>query len=46
VYVGDGLNTDVIPAKNCGMMTVAVGSLISEADFSIDSIHEIEKLLL
>ena len=25
---------------------VAVGSLISEADFSIDSIHEIEKLLL
>jgi FMN phosphatase YigB (HAD superfamily) len=46
VYIGDGLKSDVIPARNCGMKTVAVGSQIAEADRSVYKIHEIEELLL
>jgi FMN phosphatase YigB (HAD superfamily) len=46
VYVGDGLSSDVTPARSCGMKTIAVGSRIPEADCSVDRVHEIEKLLL
>ncbi len=46
VYVGDSLKADIIPAKLVGMKTIAVGRIIDEADFSIDKIYEIEKLLL
>ncbi|MEK6952920.1 MAG: HAD family hydrolase [Nanoarchaeota archaeon] len=46
VYVGDRKNSDILPAKALGIKTIAVGSVIKEADFSIQSIHEIRRLLL
>lgn len=46
VYIGDGRRSDVIPARSCGMRTIAVGARIAEADYSVDRIHEIEELLL
>jgi len=46
VYIGDSLKADIIPAKNSGMKTILVGSKDENADISINSIHEIENLLL
>jgi|SRR3989344_1407983 len=46
VYVGDREKSDILPAKRLGMKTVAVWSSIEEADFSIDHIHDIKRLLL
>ncbi len=46
VFVGDGLISDVIPASACGMKTIAVGSPIAQADYSIARIRDIEGLLL
>lgn len=46
VYVGDSLKADILPAKYCGMKTIAVGENINEADFSIRNIHDITSLLI
>lgn len=46
VYIGDRLNSDILPAKKIGMKTIAVGSEIPEADYSITAIHDIRNLLL
>ncbi len=46
VYIGDRLNSDILPAKKLEMRTVAVWSDIPEADYSIKSIHDIRRLLL
>jgi FMN phosphatase YigB (HAD superfamily) len=46
VYIGDRLRPDISPANKWGMKTVAVWSEIQEADYSIDHIHDIERLLL
>ena len=45
VYIGDRLNSDILPAKKIGMKTIAVGSEIPEADYSIKDIKEIRNLL-
>ena len=44
VYIGDKLNSDILPAKKLGMRTVAVWSEIPEADYSIKNIHDISRL--
>ena len=44
VYIGDKLNSDILPAKKLGMRTVAVWSEIPEADYSIKNIHDIRRL--
>lgn len=44
-YVGDRLKSDILPAKNLGMQTIAVGSEIPEADTSIPKIYDLERLL-
>jgi putative hydrolase of the HAD superfamily len=46
VYVGDSLKADIIPAKSLRMNTIAVGSYISEADYSIKRIYDLESILL
>lgn len=46
VYVGDRLNSDILPAKKSGMKTIAVWSSISDADVSIEHIHDIRGVLL
>lgn len=46
LYIGDSRKGDIIPAKVLGIKTLAVGSEIPEADFSIKNIHDIEKILL
>ena len=46
VYIGDNLRGDIIPPKFLGMKTIAVGREIKEADFSVNKIHDIERLLL
>ncbi len=43
VYIGDRLNSDILPAKELGMKTIAVWSEIPEADYSITDIHDIKK---
>jgi len=46
LYVGDSRKGDIIPARDLGMKTLAVGSEIPEADFSIKKIYDIEEILL
>ena len=46
VYVGDNLKGDILPPKSLGMRTIAVGKEIKEADFSVEKIYDIRKLLL
>lgn len=46
VYIGDRKSSDIIPAKNLGMKTIAVWSDIPEADLSIDHIYKLEEILL
>jgi len=46
VYVGDSLKSDILPAKNLGMKTIAVGSDILEADVSIKNINNLKDILL
>lgn len=46
VYIGDRLNSDILPAKRLGMKTIAVWSEIPEADYSIKDIHDIRRTLL
>lgn len=46
VYIGDNVQTDIILPKSLGMKTVVVGKYSNEADVSVASIHEIERLLL
>lgn len=46
VYIGDNVKGDIIPAKALGIKTIAIGKEIKEADFSVDKIQSIEKLLL
>ncbi|MBI2596272.1 HAD family hydrolase [Candidatus Daviesbacteria bacterium] len=45
VYIGDSLKADILPAKNLGILTIAVGD-INEANAKISNIYEIENLLL
>lgn len=45
VAVGDSEKRDIIPAKNLGMKTVIVGKKSKIADYSIDSIYDLPKLL-
>ena len=46
VYIGDNLRGDIIPPKSLGMKTIAIGKEMKDADFSVDKIYDIEKLLL
>ena len=46
VYIGDRLKSDILPAKNIGMKTIAIGSDIEEADLSLNSINDIGAYLL
>ncbi len=46
IYIGDRLNSDILPAKNKGMSTVAVWKNISEADYYIENIKDIGELIL
>lgn len=46
VYIGDSLKKDILPSKQRGMKTIAVGSIINEADFSILKINDLEEILL
>ena len=44
LYIGDRLNSDILPAKKLGMKTVAVYSDIPEADYSIKTINDLGDL--
>ncbi len=46
LYIGDSLYSDIIPAKSFGMRTGAVWSTVPEADFSILTINDLERILL
>jgi len=46
LYIGDSLKADIIPSKREGMRAIAIGKKMSKADFSIEKICELEKLLL
>ena len=46
VYIGDRFRADILPTKSLGMKTIAVGREINGADFSVNRIHDIERLLL
>lgn len=46
VYIGDKLESDILPAKKLGMKTIAVWSSIPEADVSLNHIHDIKRVLL
>ncbi len=46
VYIGDRLDSDILPAKERGMKTIAVNKNIKEADISILDINELENILL
>jgi FMN phosphatase YigB (HAD superfamily) len=46
VYVGNSRKSDILPAKNLGMQTIAVWSEIEEADLSIPHIHKLGEILL
>lgn len=43
--VGDQEHSDIIPAKNLGIHTVIVGSKSLYADFSIDKLEDLSKIL-
>ena len=46
VSVGDSEKRDAIPAKNLGMKTVIVGKKSKIADYSIESIYDLPKVLI
>lgn len=46
IHIGDNLKKDILPAKQRGMKTIAVGSNIPEADYSILNINQLERILL
>ena len=46
VYIGDREISDIIEPKSIGMRTIAVGNEIPEADISVQSVYDIEGLLL
>jgi len=46
LYCGDNLKADILPPKSLGMMTIAVGKEIPEADFSVKKIKDIREILL
>jgi len=46
VYIGDSRKSDILPAKSLGMMTIAVGGEIEEADANVERLTDIEELLL
>jgi len=45
MYVGDRVAGDIVPAKSAGMQTVLVGSESDEADYSIEKITDINRVL-
>lgn len=45
ISVGDQLVTDIIPAKSIGMKTILVRGNSAEADYCINSVDELPKLL-
>lgn len=46
VYIGNSRKSDIIPARNARMQTIAVWSEIPEADLSLNHIHELETIFL
>lgn len=44
LFVGDREKTDIIPAKKLGMIAIAVHIPSAHADYSLDDIHDLEKL--
>ena len=46
LYIGDRLKSDIRPANNLGMQTLAVWSFIPEATDSVGHIHDIREVLL
>ncbi|MBI3334545.1 HAD family hydrolase [Candidatus Pacearchaeota archaeon] len=46
VYIGNSRKSDIIPARNAGMQTIAVWNNIPEADLFIPHIHNLEGVLL
>lgn len=46
VYIGDSRKSDILPAKNLGMMAIVIGREIEEADTSVEKLIDIEELLL
>ncbi len=46
VYIGDRRQSDILPARELGMKTIAVYSEIPEADLSLPHIHDVRGLLL
>jgi HAD superfamily hydrolase (TIGR01549 family) len=45
VSIGDVENSDIIPAKKLGMKTIFVWGSLEEADASVPTVYDIEKLL-
>ena len=46
MFVGDRKQTDIIPAKRWGMRTAIVNARSKEADYQLDSIYDLEGILL
>lgn len=46
VYIGNRKKSDILPARERGMKTIAIGSNIREANLYLNSINELEKLFL
>lgn len=46
IHIGDSLKKDILPAKQRGMKTIAVGSNISEANVSLLNINQLGRILL
>jgi len=44
-YVGDSYQADILPAKKARMKTIAVWKNIPQADFNIETIYDLEKIL-
>lgn len=45
VYIGNRVDTDIIPAKLVGMRTIYVGSWVAEADCCLPTIYSLSELL-
>ncbi len=45
LFVGDRESTDILPAKQLGMMTAIVNAKSSQADYQLEDIYQLEEIL-
>ena len=45
LYCGDSIRDDVLPAKRTGIKTALIGKTHPDADFSLETIYDLERIL-